>query len=118
MKKLTAFQKNFILNYFFVNDLHRGWKTIGEKLLEKGECVVAGTKCIWTGNIGNFITTEKNDDYYGCLVYKFDLEMFLSSKLYKHTAESYLKELKEKETEIENRLGCVQSEINEIDDLM
>jgi hypothetical protein len=49
MKKLTNYQKEFILNYFFKDEKYAGWRNIGTTLLEDGECVVAGTECIWIG---------------------------------------------------------------------
>ena len=73
MIKLTDNQKEFLLNYFFKNDKYIGWKNIGTTLLETGECIVAGTDCIWVGGIGNFIKTETTTSLYKCLEYKFDL---------------------------------------------
>ena len=110
MRNLTAFQKNFILNTFFVRNDYDGWKNLGTKLIEKGECIVAGRTKIFNGGVGNFIKTEESEDYVDCIKYKFDLEEFLSSQLYKHTKESYLENLND-------RLASLESEIKEVSEL-
>lgn len=79
MKKLTDYQKEFILNTFFYLSNHAGWKNIATKLLENGECIVAGDKCIWVGVIGNFIKVSNAPDFFGCVKYSFDLEYFMES---------------------------------------
>lgn len=92
MNKLNAAQKNFILNFFFPNVEFPGWKTVGEKLLDTGKCIVAGEKCIWLGGIGNFITVEPAEGAVGCSLYTFDIDNFLSSQLYIHTKDAYVEE--------------------------
>jgi hypothetical protein len=79
MKQLTESQKEFILTNFFTNDRYAGWKSIGEKLLDKGKCIVSGTECIWIGGIGNFINVTPAEDAVGCSDYTFDLDDFLKS---------------------------------------
>ena len=86
---MTEYQKNFLLDCFFKNEEYAGWKNIALTLLEKGQCVVAGENCIWTGGIGNFIKTEETEDFIGCIKYVFDLKSFLRSEWYKEISEEY-----------------------------
>lgn len=101
MKQLTEYQKEFILKNFFISDQYPGSKEIGLKLLEKGECIVAGNECIWVGGIGDFIEIEKTDKYIGCVLYKFDLELFLNSEYYREIRNKYHSILSNKLREIE-----------------
>lgn len=101
MKKLTENQKNFILEYFFENDEYAGWKGIATKLLERGNCIVAGTGCIWHGGIGNFIKTEPAKGAIDCTLYTFDLDCFLTSAWYKEISNSYISKLAKKKREAE-----------------
>jgi hypothetical protein len=103
MKELTAEQKNYLLEVFFYNDRFVGWKSIAEKLLEKGSCIVAGTECIWIGGIGNFIKVTPAEDTFGCSEYKFDLEYFLQSEWFKETKENSLTRLNRKVVELQTR---------------
>lgn len=93
MKKLTKHQANFIVNNFFIDSRYPGSRSIGEKLVENGKCIVAGTKSIYVGGIGNFIKTKEADDCVDCLEYTFDINMFLSSKWYKETQDLFLNDL-------------------------
>ena len=101
---LTENQKTYLLNYFFKNEEFAGWKSIATSLLETGECVVAGTKCIWLGGVGNFIKTENADGFYGCLKYSFDLEIFLTSEHFKSITEIYAEQLVEKKKQLDSEL--------------
>jgi hypothetical protein len=83
MITLSDYQKTFLLDYFFKNEKHSGWKNIATKLLDTGECIVAGKECIWVGGIGNFIKIEEAKDAVDCDLYKFDLEYFFTSEWYK-----------------------------------
>lgn len=116
-KQLTNYQKEFILNYFFKDEKYAGWKNIGTQLLESGECVVAGTKCIWNGGIGNFIKVNKAENFVDCSLYKFDLDEFLSSQWYNDINASYsiilLKELKE----LREKLKEKEIQYDEVSDL-
>ena len=103
MKQLTKFQEEFLLDYFFKNEKYVGWRNIAESLLNKGECVVAGEKCIWIGGIGNFIETSKAEGYFGCTIYKFDLELFLSSAWYGQIFNAYISKLSDEKREIEQK---------------
>lgn len=82
-RQLTSNQKEFILETFFKNEKYAGWRNVAEKLLEKGECIVAGKTRIWIGGIENFIEMEDAKDAIDCSLYKFDLEYFLTSQWYK-----------------------------------
>lgn len=101
MRTLSEYQKNFLLDYFFKNEKYAGWKNIATKLLETGQCIVAGKDCIWIGGIGNFIKTEDAKDAIDCTLYKFDLECFFTSKWYKAIRDSYASILLSKKREIE-----------------
>uniref|UniRef100_UPI002029434B hypothetical protein n=1 Tax=Caballeronia sp. ATUFL_F2_KS42 TaxID=2921765 RepID=UPI002029434B len=60
--KLTENQKNFILDTFFkMNTSAVGWRGIAEKLIDSGNCIVAGDIPIWMGGIGNYIKTKSSD---------------------------------------------------------
>ena len=103
MKKLTFYQKEFLLT-FFQNSNYHGWRNIAVNLLDKGECIVAGTNCIWHGGIGNFIKTEIAENAYECLVYKFDLENFLNSEWYKERSNNEISMLSSKKRALEEEL--------------
>ena len=92
MNKLNAAQKNYILDFFFPTVDFLGWRTVGEKLLDTGKCIVAGETCIWLGGIGNFITVDPAEGAVGCSLYTFDIDDFLSSQLYIHTKNAYVEE--------------------------
>lgn len=101
MKVLSDYQKNFLLDYFFKNEKYAGWKSIATKLLETGQCTVAGKDCIWIGGIGNFIKTEEAKDAVDCTLYKFDLEYFFTSEWYRQIRNDYASILSSKKREIE-----------------
>lgn len=101
MKALTEHQKNFLLLNFFRNEKYAGWKNIATTLLETGECIVAGTECIWVGGIGNFIKTQPAKGTVGCTLYKFDLDYFFTSEWYKAIKNDYTDEIANKKREIE-----------------
>ena len=96
MRILTDTQKNFILNTFFKTYDYPGWANIANRLLENGEVIVPGDKSIWSGGIGNFIKTEKTDKAIDCILYKFDLELFLESKWYNEEKSLHLNQLLDK----------------------
>lgn len=93
MRKLTQYQKNFFLNYFFKNEKIPTWELVATTLLESGQCIVAGHEPIWKGGVGNFIKTEDTRDAVGCLLYKFDLENFITSEWYKQIKDEYILDL-------------------------
>lgn len=104
MKVLTEIQKVFLLEYFFKNERYAGWKNIASKLLENGSCIVAGDKCIWMGGVGNFIKTENAENAIDCLLYKFDLENFVTSEFYKERRNIHVEALVQKKKEVEQEL--------------
>ena len=106
MKKLTEYQKQFLLNTFFKGNTNAvGWENIATKLLDNGKCIVAGSKCIWTGGIGNFIKAEVDEDSIGCLLYTFDLDNFIHSEWYKEIQLQHLVELQEEKNKIQEKIN-------------
>jgi hypothetical protein len=105
MKQLTTFQLYFLLEYFFKNEKFAGWQNIAITLLKEGECIVAGTECIWIGGIGNFIKTTEVENAVGCSLYKFDLDYFLTSEWYKSIHEQYIAQLTEKKEKAEQEFN-------------
>ena len=101
MTVLTDYQKNFLLENFFKNEKYIGWKNIAIKLLETGQCIVAGKECIWMVGISNFIKTESAKDAIDCTLYKFDLEYFFTSEWYREIRNGYASFLSSKKREIE-----------------
>ena len=107
---LTEHQRNFLLHTFFENEQFAGWKNIANNLMNKGECIVGGTEPIWKGGIGNHIETSTTESYVECLLYKFNLEEFLSSEFYKEVKDAYMNKLKVVRDEF-------MEKFNEIDEL-
>ena len=102
---LSEIQKEYLLKFFFRNNVtESGWQDIATKLLETGECVVAGNQCIWRGGIGNFIKTETADEFFGCLKYSFNLPIFLKSEYYKGITEEYAQQLSDKRSKLDKEL--------------
>lgn len=108
MAKLNAAQKNFILNFFFPSVEYAGWRSIGEKLLDTGKCIVAGETSIYRGGIGNFISVEPAEGTVGCSLYTFDVDNFLLSQLYIQTKDAYVEESL---SELEFKKGKLEEEI-------
>jgi len=117
IKKLSSYQKKFLLYAFFFNDNFAGWKEIATTLIEKGECIVAGKQCIWIGGIGNFIKTEDAKNTIDCTLYKFDLQSFLGSNWCKDTKNSYTSILENKKLDLKNEYQKVEQEYEEIKNL-
>jgi hypothetical protein len=111
MKVLTFHQREFLLT-FFVNPEFNGWRNISEKLLNTGQCIVAGKECIWKGGVGNFIKTSDAENAVDCLLYKFDLEYFLSSEWYKERRLNLLSMLESDLKDLKERIEDI-SELNE-----
>lgn len=113
MEKLTETQINFLVVTFFkAPDKFLGAPLIAKTLLEKGECIVAGTtERIWNGGVGNFISIKNAPDSWGCSVFSFNLESFLSSEYTRDVINDYL--LKK-----EDEILILKNEINAISDLI
>lgn len=109
MKKLTEYQKSFLLNYFFKNENFAGWKNIADRLLESGKCIVPGKECIWIGGIGNFIKVTNTKEAIGCVLYTFDLDYFLTSNWYKEIHNEYKIQLSVKKKEIDFEYGEISN---------
>lgn len=103
-----------LLLTFFRNERFPGWKNIAEKLIESGECIVAGQHCIWQGGIGNFITTKNAEEAINCLKYTFDSEEFKKSAWFKEIKESYLRDLEDELEEAKEEVSRIEFEIKEI----
>jgi hypothetical protein len=110
MRKLTEYQKNFLLEYFFKNEKYPGWKNIALNLLETGQCIVAGKIQIWFGGIGNYIEIEEAKNAVDCSLYTFDLESFLSSDWYIESKEQKLCDL----LEIKQNIDYEWEELNKM----
>ena len=117
MKKLNDNQIVFLLENFFRNDKYPGWRNIGVKLLETGECIVPGDKCIWQGGIGNFIGTEPAEGTVGCLLYDFDLEFFLTSKWYAEIAKRQMEIMEDEQSEALNKYQNMVRNLNDINEI-
>ena len=101
MNKLTGYQRDFLLEYFFKNEKYLGWKNIAIKLLENSNCIVPEKDCIWIGGIGNFIKTSEAKNAVDCLLYEFNLDYFLTSEWYKQISKQYIEILSERKEQIE-----------------
>lgn len=106
--------KKLLLKFFETKEFP-DWKVIAEKLIETGECIVAGKDCIWIGGIGNFISTKPADNAVGCSLYTFNLEYFKTSEWYKVVKVNYLKDLHLVENILKRHLLKIQTEIKEIE---
>lgn len=105
---LTANQKEFFLKTFFMIPDLPGWINIATKLLETGNCIVAGTDCIWKGGIGNFIKTTPAEGAVDCSNYAFDLENFMTSEYFKAIAKEFVEDLREKKNEADKKYSELQ----------
>jgi hypothetical protein len=102
--------REFLLNTFFKNERFSGWKGIAENLIDKGECIVAGTDCIWKGGIGNFIKVEEANDLIGCIKYIFDYNDFVSKDnlFFMEYYTPYLEDLKYEAEKIEKEIKSLK----------
>jgi hypothetical protein len=101
--KLTDTQKQLVLS-FFEDERHPLSRSIAEKLISTGKCVVPGKTCIWIGLIGNFIKTSDFEEGYGCLLYSFDLEYFMSSSFFKERLKHVLEKAEKEQYAIALRV--------------
>lgn len=108
LKDLTEQQKEFIKE-FFHHPEYAGWENIADKLLEFGECVVAGSDCIWIGGIGNFIDVEESPLFIGCVNYRFLFNDFLSSSYFQDYKTNKLIELEKEEFLLRNKINNIYS---------
>jgi hypothetical protein len=108
---LTESQVKFILEKFFEpwTNKYPGAMNIGRSLLTKGTAVVPGENCIFVGGIGNFIECSKADDLFGCLLYKFKMESFLSSLFFHEVLEANIETLKEEQFKISTKIEDLQT---------
>ena len=87
---LTPSQKQFILDRFFKKLDVTNWLEIANELIEKGQCVVGGSERIWKGGIGNFIEVIDNEEAFDVMLYKFNLDEFLSSEMFNRELADYI----------------------------
>lgn len=114
---ITTAQKKFLLSVFFENEKYPGWFGIADTLIDKGECIVAGTECIWKGGIGNFIKCEPYADAFGCSIYKFNIDDFMTSKWFKEQKELYLAELTQEMEVVYNKYKNLLDGFNEVTEM-
>lgn len=112
--RLTENQEKTVLEYFSHN-LVDGVSLvsalrIGQTLIEKGKCLVAGDECIWRGGIGNFVICNKAEDAVGVLEYTFDLGTFLSSVWFRENTQHAIDGLN-------GKLKVMTLELNELVEL-
>lgn len=91
--KLNEIQINYLLKFF--PDNCAGAKDIARKLLTNGTCIVAGTKPIWSGGIGNFIKYKPVKDAFECTEYTLDIDYLLSSTWIKDHLHNDVREIKD-----------------------
>lgn len=115
--ELSKSQKKFIIETFFELTDYAGAKNIGESLLTKGFSIVPGDACIFIGGIGNFINIESADEYVDCVKYVFDLEVFISSKLFQSAIRMCVEEKENKIKEREKRLNKSKQKVTELKSL-
>lgn len=79
MRELTEIQINYLLDTLFTVQRYPGSRSIGEKLLKIGHCVVAGNINIFESPIDSYIKLVGDEDFVGCVRYELDLEGFLKN---------------------------------------
>lgn len=104
---LTQNQIQYFIKHFFLPNDYAGAESIAKGLLTRGTSLVAGTKCIWTGGVGNFIKIKPFDGAYQISEYVFDLEGFLSSSWVQDITKSYYDEVFVNLKEEEKRLADI-----------
>jgi len=98
---------------FFITDKYNGWNHIAVDLIKKGECVVAGSERIWVGGIGNFISVQQAEGLHRCSIYKFNLDEFIKSGIFKD--ELFVQKIKAQEAKI--KLEKLIQDYNELEKL-
>lgn len=99
-RNFTENQLNF-LRTFFYNTHYAGWYNVADELLTKGKCIVAGNNCIWSGGIGNFITTKPAENAVDCTEYTFNYEEFIKSEWYMSALGEYINRISESKKVLE-----------------
>lgn len=105
--------KKFLLT-FFKHNHYPGWENIAEKLIDSGECIVAGTLCIWYGGIGNYIKSKPHENAFNCSIYTFDLANFKESAWFKERRKEYVLTLQEEYNNRNKELTQLKTEIEEL----
>ena len=83
---------NFILESFFKNEKHAGWKNIAEELILNGKCIttIEGSRLFGSG-LSHFMTSKPSEQFLNCFEVTFDLDSFLQSKFYIDVKDEYIK---------------------------
>lgn len=106
--KLTEYQKTFLIDKFFkLNDSFIYWQNIANKLIDDGECIATGDKCIWVGGIGNFIRISKPNNLVGCIKYEFKFDEFINSEYFRVVSSQYTNNL-------DDTINKLKQEYNEV----
>lgn len=92
-RELTKNQIEFIVSKYFVTNVYS--KSIAEKLITTGKCVVYGESKIWSGGIGNYINISECEDGPDLYLYTFKFDMFFESEHYKVLTQNHLEFLNE-----------------------
>lgn len=110
VNKLTEFQIKFLLKNFFKREDIAGWETIATNLIMKGECIVAGTKRIWCGGVGNFIDFKPYPDAYECTIMTFRKDEFFNSVFFKDKLQYSI-------TKLRKEYEAMALDINDLEEL-
>jgi len=107
LRQLTKEQKRFIIDNFFRSSQYPDYWDVGMKLLETGQCIVAGNMYSVPSNhiIAPFVHFDFAPDTIGCLLYDFNLEKFLNSKVFKEKIKEELKDLDLRKKRLEDQLS-------------
>jgi hypothetical protein len=98
--ELSKQQISFILDNFFTG----APRTIGEKLLKNGTCIVAGKDKVAFGGAWNFVDAPTEEDTVDCLRHTLDKISFLSSSFFKDTVETAIEELNKDKKTVEEKI--------------
>lgn len=106
--------KEFIFQHFFRKDVYPGERSIAYNLMEKGECIVAGTTRLWHGGVGNFITVTPAEGTIGCSLHVFDKQSFLESAIFVLMLREYVAE---KRKNLKENINALKKQLKDLDEL-
>ena len=107
-------QLEWLLFTFFKRDEFRGWRGIAEKLITTGSCITTKQGGdIWTGGIGNFISSKPYLGGVDLIELTFNLKEF-ASKNNAYFLDCYNYKLKQDKRELEE----IQIKIDSIKNLI
>lgn len=102
-------KKNFLLNEFFKNEDFAGWQDIAESLICNGYCIIAGSKSLWSGGVGNFIEISEAKEYVDCVRLDFDLQKFTSTNYFKERLSVRIMSFTNEKRELDAKLESLQT---------